>query len=263
MKITVFTGNSNRHFGLVNSLIEFAEQVHAVIEISDKTRISHSAILDSPSLKQYMQHVKEAELRYFSESNELNKDVKVTKCPAGRLNDLLKIDLEEALDSDLFIVFGSSFIKGWLCDFLVDKNALNLHVGISPYYRGSACNFWAVHDGNPNFVGATWHLLTQGLDDGPILFHSRPTHEDEDVFNFTMKAVKSAQNDFNSNFENLIHKRIIPEPQDSSLEIRYSRIGNFTESIAAKFLQSDYGHENLRKSILESAQPRLIKGKFF
>jgi len=198
LKITVFTGNSNRHFGLVNSLIEFAEQVHAVIEISDKTRISHSAILDSPSLKQYMQHVKEAELRYFSESNELNKDVKVTKCPAGRLNDLLKIDLEEALDSDLFIVFGSSFIKGWLC-----------------------------------------------------------------VFNFTIKAVKSAQNDFNSNFENLIHKRIIPEPQDSSLEIRYSRIGNFTESIAAKFLQSDYGHENLRKSILESAQPRLIKGKFF
>ena len=210
-----------------------------------------------------MQHVKEAELRFFPGSNELNKNVKVTKCPAGGLNDLSKVDLENALNSDLFIVFGSSFIKGWLCDFLVHKHALNLHVGISPYYRGSACNFWAVYDGNPNFVGATWHLLTQGLDNGPILFHSRPIHEGEDVFNFTMKAVKMAQNDFNLNFENLVHKRIIPESQDPSLKIRYSRIGDFTESIAAKFLQSDYGHQSLKKSLAESPHPLLINGKVF
>ena len=48
-------------------------------------------------------------------------------------------------------------------------------MGISPYYRGSACNFWALYDKNPQFVGATIHYLSEGLDDGDILFHVLPS----------------------------------------------------------------------------------------
>ena len=73
-----------------------------------------------------------------------------------------------------------------MIDFLI-KDAINIHMGISPYYRGSSCNFWAIYDGNPSYVGATIHLLSKGLDSGDILFHCLPKPLNNDgVFDFTM-----------------------------------------------------------------------------
>ena len=80
------------------------------------------------------------------------------------MGDLNKIDIDilgPALNSESFIVFGSSYIKGELIDMLVKKKCFNIHMGVSPFYRGSSCNFWALHDENFQYVGATVHLLSK------------------------------------------------------------------------------------------------------
>ena len=82
----------------------------------------------------------------------------------GDLNHLKKADLKDFLESDIYVVFGSSYIKGFLVDFLIKRKAINIHMGLSPYYRGADCNFWALQDDNPHYVGATIHLLSKGLD---------------------------------------------------------------------------------------------------
>src|SRR3990167_4170247 len=46
------------------------------------------------------------------------------------------------------VVFSASWITSPLYDMIAQK-ALNLHAGIAPAYRGSACNFWAEYDGRP------------------------------------------------------------------------------------------------------------------
>ena len=56
----------------------------------------------------------------------------------GEINKVEKISLVNFLKSDLYIIFGASYIKGWLAKFLIKKRAINIHMGISPYYRGSA-----------------------------------------------------------------------------------------------------------------------------
>ena len=33
-------------------------------------------------------------------------------------------------------------------------------MGVSPYYRGCDCNFWALYDNNPHLVGATIHICS-------------------------------------------------------------------------------------------------------
>src|SRR5262245_38963981 len=40
---------------------------------------------------------------------------------------------------------------------IADHIALNMHTGISPYYRGAACAFWPIVENNPERVGATVH----------------------------------------------------------------------------------------------------------
>ena len=41
-------------------------------------------------------------------------------------------------------------------------------MGISPYYRGADCNYWAIKD-NINLVGSTIHYLSEDLDGGKII----------------------------------------------------------------------------------------------
>ncbi len=50
---------------------------------------------------------------------------------SGDLNLLSRNQFDAALNSDVYVVFGASYIKGWLSDFLVEKHAINIHMGIS------------------------------------------------------------------------------------------------------------------------------------
>ena len=46
---------------------------------------------------------------------------------------------------------------------------MNLHVGLSQYYRGSSCNFWPIHDLKPQLLGATVHFVSKRIDSGNIV----------------------------------------------------------------------------------------------
>jgi methionyl-tRNA formyltransferase len=46
---------------------------------------------------------------------------------------------------------------------------LNLHMGITPRYRGVHGGYWALADGRPDLAGTTVHLVDEGIDTGGIL----------------------------------------------------------------------------------------------
>ena len=77
---------------------------------------------------------------------------------------------------DFVILYGSSIIKPPLLDFYKDK-MINLHLGLSPYYRGSGTNFWPLVNREPECIGATIHLAVQRVDAGEILAQVRPAAE--------------------------------------------------------------------------------------
>ena len=107
-------------------------------------------------------------------------------------------------------------------------------MGISPYYRGTDCNFWALFDNNPHLVGATIHLLSKGLDSGPILYHALSEIK-EDPFIYTMSAVKSAFESIAQKIENKTIFEHTPEIQDKSKEIKYSKKNELNDEVIKKF----------------------------
>ena len=115
---------------------------------------------------------------------------------------------------------GASWIKGLLCDQLIEGKAVNVHAGIAPQYRGSSCNFWALYDGNPEFVGATTHMLTKGLDNGDICWLSRPDKPIDNPFEFTMGAAPQRT-----------------YKQDLADEIRYTKAVDFTDEICGEYVR--------------------------
>lgn len=237
MKITVFTRNQPRHLNYLRLLSGIADSVRAVIEVNT---LFPGTVKDfypnSPAMREYFSRVIKAEQDIFGPPSFLDSNVHTLPVLPGDINLFHRDDFREALDSDIFLVFGASWIRGWLAAELVAKKAINIHMGLSPYYRGSSCNFWALYDGKPEYVGATVHLLSEGLDSGPILFHTRPKYSGQDPFNFTMEAVQIVQAAIVQEIEagTLISRK--PVEQDSGMLVRYSKSGDFCEAVADSFM---------------------------
>lgn len=74
----------------------------------------------------------------------------------------------EAESFDYLICYGYRYmIRRDILDLFPGK-AINLHISLLPYSRGSHPVFWSIIDGKP--LGVTIHALDDGLDTGNILF---------------------------------------------------------------------------------------------
>ena len=107
-------------------------------------------------------------------------------------------------------------------------------MGVSPYYRGPDCNFWALVDDNPHLVGATIHMLSKGLDSGAILYHALSEIKD-DPFIYTMSTVKAAFHSIAERIEDKSIFEIEPAIQNKENEIRYSKKIEFNEGLVIKY----------------------------
>ena len=255
MKITLFTANQNRHNYLVNLLSNNCDELFVVQE----NRTIFPGIVPgrypaTKTMKEYFNNVVNAQSKIFGNShiNGNNKNIHLFPLQSGDLNKCSMDTLSDFLKSDVYVVFGSSYINGDLVDFLVKNKALNIHMGVSPYYRGTDCNFWALYDGNPHLVGATIHMLSKGLDSGPMLYHAMSNIK-TNPFEYTMSTVKAA---FHSIAERIKDKSIFeiePIAQDKSKEVRYSKKIEFNEKVVKNYFTKniDLNSKQFDKSLLK------------
>jgi len=238
MKVTIFSSNQPRHLNLAKEFTKVSDEVFFISEVNT---VFPGQVDDffkkSEVMQSYFQNVLNAERKIFGDIGFLPNNIRTLSIKSGDLSRLDKSQLADALSADVYVVFGASFIKGWLIDFLVESRAINIHMGLSPYYRGSSCNFWALYDNNPGYVGATIHLLSKGLDSGDMLLHCVPKlNSNDSPFDFTMRSVLVAQQGLISAVDN---KSIFTNPavkQDKTQEIRYTKNQDFKDEIAKEFL---------------------------
>jgi Formyl transferase len=237
MRITVFTSNQPRHLALIERLASVADELFAVQECNT---VFPGRVEDffrkSETMQRYFARVIDAETQVFGAGRFLPSNVRQLPIKMGDLSLLDLSVLAPSLQSDVYVVFGASYIKGALCDHLVERGALNIHMGISPQYRGSSTNFWALYDRNPQLVGATIHLLSKGLDSGPMLFHALPAAEDTDPFVLGMRAVRAAHEGLARVLQSDEFRAIPSVSQCKKNEIRYTRNADFTDAVANDYL---------------------------
>lgn len=260
MNITLFTSNSSRHLALAEKLSTIADTVYMVQECSTVfPGLIEGYYRKSPVMQDYFGRVIAAEREVFGSPRFLPSNVRQLALLMEDLS-LASLDmLKPALESDVTIVFGASYIKGPLVEKLIERGAVNIHMGISPYYRGSSCNFWALYDGNPHLVGATIHMISKGLDSGAMLYHVRPRQEPVDPFVLGMKAVEAAQD---SLVDRLSKGSLADFPriqQDKSQEIRYTRNAAFTDEIAAEYLALGRNAEWVGKTMSGATQREYLR----
>ncbi|RTY92254.1 formyltransferase family protein [Flavobacterium sp. GT3R68] len=92
----------------------------------------------------------------------------------GAINSTEIVNEVTELNPDIIISFGCSIIKSSLLNDFKGK-FVNIHLGLSPYYRGTATNFFPFINEELSCVGATFMHIDSGIDTGTIIHQMRPT----------------------------------------------------------------------------------------
>ena len=111
--------------------------------------------------------------------------------PPGSLNSELVVNRIIRQNPDLVVVFGTGIIKETIIQYV--PNIINLHLGLSPFYRGTATTVWPFIEKKPIFNGATILKLDKGIDSGPIYkLVLSDFYQGESIHQINMRLIKKA-----------------------------------------------------------------------
>lgn len=183
MRLGVLTGVDTRHRYFARRLHE-AFGVGAVLYESRDVEMPSLATGDLPPddaalVTQHFADRRREEERYFGPwAGLLSKadGVSARTITTLELSTLATVAFLTAAGVDTLAVFDTDPIRPPLLTRFAGR-CLNLHLGLSPTYRGVEANFHALLNEQPEFVGATVQLNDSGLDSGPIFAHDRPDIE--------------------------------------------------------------------------------------
>ncbi len=97
------------------------------------------------------------------------------------INDPAVVQEIIAFSPDLICVNGTRIISKKTLEQLTCP-VVNLHIGITPKYRGIHGGYWAIFNKEPHLFGVTLHYVDSGIDTGKIITQTVVTYSRQDNF---------------------------------------------------------------------------------
>ncbi len=151
----------------------------------------------------------------------------------GMINDLNIVNNIIKSKPDLIISYGCSIIKSNLLNIFKGK-FINIHLGLSPYYRGSGTNFWPFVNNELQFVGTTFMHIDSGIDTGKIIHQIRAKIiEGDDIHMIGNKLIKDSIYECIKLIEDFENLKIMPQ-----IEVKKERF----------YKKKDFNEESVKKA---------------
>jgi methionyl-tRNA formyltransferase len=174
----LLSGNHPRHLFIHQAILEAGFSCAAVIMQREDLLPNADEWISSQDKLLFHRHFEE---RYELENAAFGSlkvkntfsNVPTHYCESKNLNSSETIKFVIDSKPDIAFIFGTDLIKGELFRAL-PENKINLHLGLSPWYRGSATLFWPFYFLQPQFSGATFHQIVPEADAGGILHQTVP-----------------------------------------------------------------------------------------
>jgi methionyl-tRNA formyltransferase len=140
------------------------------------------------------------------------------------VNSKESVRIVSSLNPDAILVFGTSVVKQPILS-LARNVALNLHTGISPYYRGADCAFWPLHNNELHMLGSTIHECTMQLDGGRIFATGHAVLQaDDDLYSAFARCLMVGADLYVNVVKSVIAGRLQGSPQDLSVGREYKAV---------------------------------------
>jgi len=257
-KTLLITSNQLRHKYVAHIISSNLNLCGILSEKKPTTNFQINKSADSRKriLENHFYQRDKVEKEILGEIKRFPNSVRLKKIDRGQSNSEPVFEWIRNINPDLIILYGSSIIRPPLLDFY-DKKIINLHLGLSPYYRGSGTNFWPLVDAVPECVGATIHLATSDVDAGNILAQVRPKKisVEDGVHNLGTKTIISGADMLCKTVTHYYQNRLVPKKQNLEIGKVYRRkdfnaeavetmLQNFNDGMIEKYLSNKNQRDN-------------------
>ncbi|MDX6516109.1 MAG: phosphoribosylglycinamide formyltransferase 1 [Gaiellaceae bacterium] len=192
--VVIVTANHARHRWFAAQLVAAAElEIRGVVSEAKRASTQQSSPDQPPLVQRHFEARAATEQRHFGGAPDWDElGAPVLELPFGESNGAGAFAWVSDLEPTHLLLLGCSIIRAPLLERYA-LQTVNTHLGLSPYFRGAATNFWALEHGKPECVGATIHLATTSVDAGPTLRQVRPQLEAaDDLHDVGCKALAAA-----------------------------------------------------------------------
>lgn len=206
-KILIITHNEERHYYFANQIINSNTKVSDIIigakynslnnnnsflrKIKKKKFIkalknrflnivfkSYNSALSKELIKTEKYYFKDQEKEFIKKNSKLN--IYYVKKDHNSVNDQKYLEIIYKIKPKIILVMGSCLLSEKIISSC--KYVLNLHTGLSPYYRGSNSNLWPIANNDLYKTGYTIHLMSNGIDSGDIIYTGNCNIELNDTY---------------------------------------------------------------------------------
>jgi methionyl-tRNA formyltransferase len=161
--------------------------------------------------------------------------------PKGEINSPANTQQIISAAPDLIVAYGCSIIREPLLSAFPQR-LINVHLGLSPYYRGSGTNYWPLVNNEPEYVGATFMYMDAGIDTGEIIHqvraHIAPGDTPHSIGNRLIVAMTKACAQIINRSDQLDR---MPQPSTSTTDRYYKKKDYTEESVAALYANFSTG----------------------
>lgn len=190
--IIVLTDQQDRHGYFVRNLVNSGIPVQGVITGTKRRLVTKQQpvqIFTEPerrALKVVKHQRHSAQERYFADDAKY-----LEKLPDGIWLDHVRAEdgdvnnprfVERIIQAkpEAIVVMGATMLRGSILN--LSFPIVNMHTGLSPYYRGGRSNMWPILQDDYGYFGVTIHRIAPGIDDGNILVSERILVEADDTY---------------------------------------------------------------------------------
>ena len=186
MRALVLTSVEKRHAYFAETILQSFNLVGIIKE--KKGNYYSKDENKSPFIRAHFAALKKYSSSWFA--NSVWPSVPTLELEKGSINNPKIIRWAKEKRADCIFLFGTSILnETWLSSF--PQKIINLHLGLSPYYRGSATLFWPIANQRLECVGTTIHLAEKYVDSGRILGQIKPKFEvGDNYYDINLKAIK-------------------------------------------------------------------------
>ena len=191
MKVVFITGNHQRHGFVVN---EFSKIFKNILWIKQQRENLVFKIKKDKGMLNKINtiHFKKrlfAEKKYFKIRRKTSTPIEIVNIKKNQINSLKIKKKIKKFKPICIIAYGCKMLDKEY-NKLGIKYLLNIHGGLSPWYRGVITNFWPTYMLEPQFTGMTMHYISSKVDGGNILFQTNINlNKDDGVNDNSCKAV--------------------------------------------------------------------------
>ena len=177
-KAVLFSGTHARHFFVHKNIIDAFDDVLVIVMQREELIPECPSGIAPVDAVNFQRHFDERNIVEKREYGELNSEDTFSGCEVhyvkpDALNSEQVVNLVRTFRPDMAFIFGCSLIKNDLFQAL-PHNKINLHLGLSPWYRGASTLFWPFYFLQPQYAGVTFHQITEKPDAGELIHQECP-----------------------------------------------------------------------------------------